>query len=278
MWIDNLNPVIVSLGPVEIRWYGLMYVIGFLFVWWFTDRAARKGRLALTPAQVENAMVWLAVGTVVGGRLGYVLFYAPLYFLQHPLEILMFWQGGMSIHGGIIGVCLALWLSLRKSSVRFLQIADVAIIPIALGQTLGRIGNFINGELWGRVTNVPWAMGFPLSGDSMPRHPSQLYEAGYDIIIGTILLLVAWRLRKAGKTKEGLILGLWFVLYAIARFIVEYFRDPSYYVGPLTAGQLLSLPMLVVGVALMWWAFRKKPEQPQHGEHERAHHSPTSSS
>ncbi len=186
-----------------------------------------------------------------------MLFYDPLYFLAHPLEIFAFWQGGMSIHGGVLFVALFVWLWARKNRIEVLRFMDVAIIPIALGQTLGRIGNFINGELWGRVTDVPWAMAFPLSGDLLPRHPSQIYEMIYDIVIGCVLLLVYFRMVRRGERRDGFIFGLWLILYALARSIIELFRDPAYVIGPLTAGQLLSIPFLLVGVFFLVRALRR---------------------
>jgi phosphatidylglycerol:prolipoprotein diacylglycerol transferase len=226
-----------------------MYVLAFIFTWFYMRRRAKLGKIPLSLDDVESAMTWLVVGVVVGGRLGHVLFYEPLYYLQHPIEIFAVWQGGLSFHGGLLACVVFCYIFARKRGIDFLELADAFAVPLAIDQTFGRMGNFINGELFGRVTTVAWAMIFPAAGDLLPRHPSMLYEAGYNLIIGGILFLL-----RDGKRKPGFLIGLWFMLYAIARGIVEFVRVPDYMVGPLTAGQMLSIPMFIVG---LWLVLRK---------------------
>lgn len=251
MWVHDIEPVALSLGPLDIRWYGLMYVLAFIFTWAYMRQRARAGRIPLSVDDVESAMTWLVVGVVVGGRLGHVLFYEPMYYLANPWRIFAIWQGGLSFHGGVLACVLFCFLFARRRGIKFLDLADAFTVPLAIDQVFGRVGNFINGELFGRVTGVAWAIVFPMAGDYLPRHPSMLYEAGYNLAIGGILFLL-----RDGKRKPGFLFGLWFVLYAIARSLVEFVREPDYMVGPLTIGQVLCIPLLVVGLYLV---FRKAP-------------------
>ncbi|MEK6822601.1 MAG: prolipoprotein diacylglyceryl transferase [Nanoarchaeota archaeon] len=249
MWIDNLNPIALQLGPLSIHWYGVMYVLGFLFTWYYLRQRVREGKLSLTEQDVENALVWLVLGVVVGGRLGEVLFYRPMYYLANPFKIIAIWEGGLSFHGGLIACLIAGYFFAKKKKMPFLAFADAFVVPLAIVQAFGRIGNFINGELYGRITSVPWAMIFPLAGDMLPRHPSQLYEVGYNLLIGAVIFS-----QRDKKRPHGWLLGFWFVLYAIARFTNEFFREPEVLLGPLTMGQMLSAPMLFIG---LWLMFRK---------------------
>jgi phosphatidylglycerol:prolipoprotein diacylglycerol transferase len=253
----GFDPVALRIGPLAIHWYGLMYVLAFLqFVWLGRRQLARRRDLALSPVVVDDLMFWGVVGVIAGGRLGYVLFYKPLDFLADPASIFAVWQGGMSFHGGFLGVLLAMaWLS-RRRGLRWLQVTDFIAPLVPLGLALGRIGNFINGELWGRQADVPWAMVFPLA-DALPRHPSQLYQAGLE---GVGLFVLLWwfarRPRPLGAVSAVFLLG-----YGTARFAVEFFREPDAHLGllglGLSMGQWLCVPMLVAG-ALMWrWSQRR---------------------
>ena len=249
MYTHNIDPVALQLGPIAIHWYGIMYVVAFLGAWFFLHWCSKKGTLNLTKEQVESFLSYLTLGVIIGGRLGYVLFYDLSRYLADPLSIVAVWQGGMSFHGGLIGVGIGAWLFSRKHKVSLLHIIDAFTVPAMLGQGFGRIGNFINGELFGRVTDLPWAMAFPASGDSLARHPSQLYEAAYNFAFALIIFLY-----RKKMPAEGRQLGLYLLLYGIGRALVEFVRVPDYFVGPLTAGQLFSIPMILVGA---WLLFRR---------------------
>ena len=253
----GFDPVALHFGPLSIHWYGLMYVLAFLqFVWLGRVHLARRRDFALSPALVDDLMFWGVVGVILGGRMGYVLFYKPLDFLADPLSIFAVWQGGMSFHGGFIGVLVAMaWLAHRRG-LRWLQVTDFIAPLVPLGLALGRIGNFINGELWGRPADVPWAMVFPLI-DGAPRHPSQLYQAGLE---GVALFVLLWwfarRPRPVGQVSAVFLLG-----YGAARFAVEFAREPDAHLGllglGLSMGQWLCVPMLVAGVAMWLWSGRR---------------------
>ncbi len=246
MFIHNLNPTLFNLGPLEVRWYGLMYVLAFFVVWWFAKKAIKHGRLALTEKQLDDLLGLLVVAMIVGARLFYAIFYNPSYFVEQPWKILYVWQGGLSFHGGFVGMLLASWWFSRKHKVSLLQLADVFCVPLALGNAFGRIGNFINGELFGVPTNLPWGVIFP--GTAEPRHPTQLYEAAYNIIIFLILLFLS---RK--ERKEGQLFGIFVILYGISRFSVEFIKDLPMF-GPLTMGQWLTVPLFLFG---LWLVLRK---------------------
>jgi phosphatidylglycerol:prolipoprotein diacylglycerol transferase len=235
-----------------------MYLIGFLGGWWLGRLRARRPDSPLRPEQVGDLLFYVAFGTVLGGRLGYVLFYDFGTYLQHPLDVFKIWQGGMSFHGGLIGVLTALWLYGRNYGVGFLRLTDfvVPLVPIGLGA--GRIGNFINGELWGRITDVPWAMVFP-SGGPWPRHPSQLYEA---LLEGLVLFVVLWVYSRKPRPTMA-VSGLFLVGYGTFRFLIEFVREPDAQLGYLawgwvTMGQVLSVPMVLLGLFLMSWAHRRR--------------------
>ena len=264
----DIDPVIVSLGPLQVRWYGLMYILGFGAAWMLVRyQAVLFGRQRLL-RHLDNLNLALIAGVILGGRLGYVLFYNPGYYLQHPLEIFATWQGGMSFHGGCIGVLLAGWLYCRRHELDFWKGADLYVVTIPIGLGLGRIGNFLNGELYGRVTEVPWGMVFP-GGGPLPRHPSQLYEF---LLEGVLLFLILWSL-KARPWQEkhrsnwphGTMLALFLVLYGVFRFLVELVREPDPQLGKvlagLTMGQILSLTMILAGI-LLWLVRRKKAAGP----------------
>ncbi len=249
-----IDPVAVHLGPLAIRWYSLAYIGGIVFGWWYVRWLnARRAIPNLTREAIDDMIVWAVIGIVGGGRLGYVLFYKPLYYLEHPLHALQLWEGGMSFHGGCIGTILAFILFARRHKVPFWPLIDVIACAAPIGLFLGRLANFINGELYGRISDVPWAMVFPHGGE-LPRHPSQLYQATMEgIVLFTVLFAFA-RFTNV-REKPGFLGGTFIMGYGIARIIGECFREPDAHLGFLfahiTMGQLLSLPMVVYGVYLV---------------------------
>jgi phosphatidylglycerol:prolipoprotein diacylglycerol transferase len=251
----NIDPVAISLGPLKIHWYGLMYVLGFIAVWWFGTRRAKQPGSGWTEQQVSDAIFYGALGVILGGRIGYVLFYNLPHYLAHPLDVFAVWQGGMSFHGGLIGVLLAMWWFARRTGKQVLAVTDFIAPWVPIGLAAGRIGNFINHELWGRVTDVPWGMVFPNAGLE-PRHPSQLYEFGLE---GVTLFVILW-LYSARPRPVGAVSGVFLLFYGLFRFLVEFVREPDpqlgYILGPLTMGQLLSLPMIVLGIVLVRRAYK----------------------
>jgi phosphatidylglycerol---prolipoprotein diacylglyceryl transferase len=263
------DPVLVHLGPFAIRWYALAYIVGILLGWVYARALVRAeslwgGKPPLTVLDFDDFVVWVTLGIILGGRLGYVLFYNPSHFAAHPFEILQLWNGGMSFHGGFTGCVLAVVLFAKKRGVPILSLGDVTCAVGTVGVFLGRIANFINGELWGRPADVPWAMVFP-NGGPLPRHPSQLYEAGLE---GLVLFAVLFVLIRAGALKRpGLIIGSFAVVYAIARSICEFFREPDAQLGFLwggaTMGQLLSIPLFLAGVGFIVYALRHPPLRSQ---------------
>jgi phosphatidylglycerol:prolipoprotein diacylglycerol transferase len=257
----NIDPVFLRIGPVQLRWYGLMYMLSFIISFFVMRRLAKYRKLNLTNDDLYDLLFYLILGVMVGGRLGYVLFYDLSNYLRDPLSVFAIWQGGMSFHGGFLGMILATWYICRKRGWNFFDIADLgaAVAPIGLG--LGRIGNFINGELYGRPTNVAWSMVFP-EGGPMPRHPSQLYEA---ILEGLVLFVILqWLYRK--KLPRGTVFWTLIALYGLFRFLVEFVREPDsqlgFVLGPFTRGQELTLPMLVVGTMMMIITLRRTQAQP----------------
>ncbi|MCD6035868.1 MAG: lgt [Rickettsiales bacterium] len=257
----DIDPIIVSFGPFAIRWYALAYVVGILGGWWYIGKLNRREPQILSAKQFDDIMLWAVFGIILGGRLGYVLFYQPAYFLSNPIEILQMWHGGMSFHGGLIGTILATYLFSRKNKLAFWSVVDLLACATPLGLGLGRLANFINGELYGRATDVAWAVMFPMGG-FIPRHPSQLYEAFLEGVV--LFSLLAWlALKTRARMQPGFISGVFLVGYATARMIVECFREPDEQLGFLlggnvTMGQLLSLPMLLFGIYLMQRAMRMK--------------------
>ncbi len=247
----DFDPVALHLGPVAVRWYGLMYLAGFLAGSWVARwRIRTQPWLNWTVEEADNFLTYVVLGVILGGRLGYVLFYKPLYYFEHPLDILAVWQGGMSFHGGFLGVVLGGWLFARRHQRHWMAVTDFVAPLVTFGLGFGRIGNFINGELPGRVTDVPWAMIFPHI-DALPRHPSQLYEALLEgVVLGALLL---WFSRK--QHPVGAMSALFLMGYGTMRFLVEFTREPDDFLGLLTfglsMGQWLSLPMVILGVC-MW--------------------------
>ena len=250
-----INPVAFSLGPIQVHWYGLMYLIGFVSAWLLAHWRMKHYKLDWTSEQISDLIFYAALGVIIGGRCGYMLFYNFPEFIHNPLSLFKIWEGGMSFHGGLLGVLFALWIFARKYKKAFWEVGDfiAPLVPIGLGA--GRIGNFINGELWGRVTDVPWAMVYS-HVDDQPRHPSELYELGLE---GIGLFILVWcyarKPRPAGCVSAVFLMG-----YAVCRLIAECFRQPDQQLGYiafgwLTMGQILSIPMLLLGFWL-WWVKR----------------------
>ncbi len=254
----QFDPVAIQLGPLAIRWYGLMYLVGFAAAYGLGRLRIAAGRAArITVAVLDDLLFFGVLGVILGGRLGYVLFYKPGYYLQHPAEILAVWHGGMAFHGGFLGVLVAVWWVARKHRLRWLEVTDflAPLVPLALAA--GRLGNFINGELWGRVTDVPWGMVFRGAGPE-PRHPSQLYQFALE---GVLLFALLW-LYSSRPRPVGAVSGMFLIGYGALRFVAEFFRAPDEFLGllalGLSMGQWLSVPMIVAGVALLAWAVRRR--------------------
>ncbi len=254
----QFDPVAIHIGAFGIHWYGLMYLIGFMGLLWLGRRRIRqRPECGFSERDLDDILFYGALGVVLGGRLGYVLFYQPAYFLAHPLEILSVWQGGMSFHGGFLGVLFAMTLFARRTGKRWLAIMDFVAPMVPIGLGAGRLGNFINGELWGRVTDVPWGVVFPMV-DGLPRHPSQLYEFALE---GVVLFVALWRF--SGRLRPvGAVSALFLVGYGASRFLVEFFREPDGFLGLLSLGmsmgQWLSLPMVLAGLWMWRWSYAGK--------------------
>ena len=263
-----IDPVLISVGPFAIRWYALAYIVGILLGWWYARAIIRNygfwgyEKPPLTLADFDDFVLWVTAGIILGGRIGFVLFYNLPYYLENPLEILQVWQGGMSFHGGFLGCVLAVTLFAWKRGISVLSLGDVTCAVAPIGLLLGRIANFINNELWGRVTDVPWAVMFPGAGP-LPRHPSQLYEAGLEGLV--LLLVLAIMVRRGALRRPGLVTGAFATGYALARITSEFFREPDpqlgFLFGQMTMGMLLSLPLLVAGIGLIVYA-RSRPRVP----------------
>ncbi|HVR93587.1 MAG TPA: prolipoprotein diacylglyceryl transferase [Casimicrobiaceae bacterium] len=280
----QFDPVAIQLGPLAVRWYGLMYLLAFIQIVVLGKFRARQNLLTgWHPRDVDDMLFYGVFGTILGGRLGYVFFYKPFYYFAHPAEMLAIWQGGMSFHGGFLGVLIALWLYARNRNKRWLEVTDFVAPLVPLGLAFGRLGNFINGELWGRVTSAtaPWAVYFPQAAAEdkawitafpqeaaarglaaiyervgmLPRHPSQLYESALE---GLVLFALIW-LYARNRRPLGAVSGLFLIGYGSFRFLVEYAREPDSFLGMLalgmSMGQWLSLPMIVIGVLMMLWAY-----------------------
>jgi phosphatidylglycerol:prolipoprotein diacylglycerol transferase len=251
----NIDPVAFSIGPLAVRWYGLMYLAGFAAAWGLGLRRIKQGLAPITRAQFDDLIFLAVVGVILGGRLGYVLFYKPAYYASHPLEIFAVWQGGMSFHGGLLGVMAAMWFAARRHKVDYLRLMDFVAPLCPLGLAAGRLANFINGELWGRVTDVPWGMVFRGAGD-LPRHPSQLYQFALE---GVALFILLWWF-SAKPRPRGQVSGLFLLGYGVFRFVAEFGREPDAYLGflalGLTMGQWLCVPMIAGGLLLFAWARR----------------------
>jgi phosphatidylglycerol:prolipoprotein diacylglycerol transferase len=261
-----INPVLIHLGPLAVRWYALAYIVGILAGWFYARAIISSERLWGGPAPLsvtdfDDFVVWITLGIILGGRIGYVLFYNLPYFASHPLQTLELWTGGMSFHGGFLGCLIAIALFAWRRHVPVLSLGDVTAAVTPIGLCLGRLANFINGELWGRPTDVPWAMIFP-NGGPLPRHPSQLYEAALE---GVVLLVVLGLLVRAGALKRpGTVIGAFAIGYGVARIFCEFFREPDIQLGflwgGLTMGMLLCIPLILFGIALLYVARRRQPK------------------
>jgi len=258
----NFDPVAFSIGPLSVRWYGLMYLLAFVaFITLSRYRAARRPDLGWNAKMIDDVLFYGVLGVILGGRIGYILFYKPAEYFAHPLDMIKIWQGGMSFHGGFLGVLVAMWLYARAQKIGFWSVMDFIAPSVPLGLAFGRLGNFINGELWGRPTDVPWGMIFPQALDNPPiaRHPSQLYQfAGEGLLLFIFLWLYARKPRPAGA-----IAGFFLAGYGVFRFLAEFTREPDSFLGllalGLSMGQWLSLPMVIGGICLMAWACKRAP-------------------
>ena len=262
MTFPDIDPVLIHIGPLAIRWYALSYIAGILFAWWYArnllrlDALWREGQAPLSPQQLGDLMFWVVLGVLVGGRLGYVLFYAPDTLWRDPLRLFAIWQGGMSFHGGLLGVIAAVAGYSRRAGISLLSLADAACIPTPLALCFGRLANFVNGELWGRPTDMPWGIVFPRAGE-LPRHPSQLYQAMLEGLLLFVVLHVLARHTPALR-RPGMLVGVFLFGYGFLRSLVEPFREPEIYVGlahyGVTMGIALNLPMIFLGGGLVFWA------------------------
>lgn len=256
--LPELDPALFRLGSFEVRWYGFMYAAGFLCAWLLGRFRARQAWRGWTPVQMDDILSWLIVGLLLGARIGYVVFYDPMHFLAHPADIPAVWKGGMSFHGGAIGVFLAAWLFAKKTGKTLLDVGDF-IVPLAPpGLFFGRMGNFINSELVGRPSTLPWAVLYPGPDGDVPRHPSQLYEAGLE---GLLLFALLWFYSRKPRPR-GAVSGAFLLLYGCFRFLAEFFREPDAQLGFvalnwMSMGQVLCLPMVAAGA----WLLLRKPRQ-----------------
>lgn len=259
----NFDPVAVSFGPFAVKWYALAYIAGIVLGWVYARHILRNekywgGPAPISIVQFDDYVLWVTLGIILGGRTGYVLFYNFSWFLAHPLEILQLWQGGMSFHGGFLGCVAAVLLFGWRNKVPVLSLGDVTCAVGPIGLLLGRLANFVNGELWGRAAEVPWAFVFP-TGGPMPRHPSQLYEGALEGIL--LFVLLTLMIRRGALQRPGLIIGIFAIVYGLARIFSEFFREPDpqlgFLWGGLTMGMLLSLPMIAAGVGFVLWAMRR---------------------
>ncbi len=250
-----IDPIIFSIGPIALRWYGMMYLVGFLVAMFLANKAADKSAGEWTREQVSDLLFYSFLGVILGGRIGYVLFYQWEYFLADPLYLFQIWQGGMSFHGGLLGVITAVYIFARKTNKSFLIVGDFVapLVPVGLG--MGRLGNFINAELWGRQTDVPWAMVFPTDPLQLPRHPSQLYEF---FLEGVVLFAIIYMITRKPRSL-GLAAGTFLIGYGVFRSIVEFFREPDAHLGLyfsfISKGQILSIPMILAGFLIIYLGY-----------------------
>ncbi len=253
--MPHMDPVFLRIGPLEFRWYGLMYIIGFIAAYFIILAGVKRNKIGFTRDDVADFVFTVAMGVILGGRIGYILFYNLSYYIDHPFKVFAVWEGGMSFHGALTCAILAGLYFVRKKGVRFFEMADIVTPAIPIGLGLGRIGNFINGELYGRVTSEPWGMVFP-NGGNLPRHPSQLYEA---ILEGPVMFLIVWLLGRKER-PAGVIFWSFIALYGLFRFFVEFFREPDqqlgFLLGPFSMGQMLSFPMLLLGLGMVYWTYK----------------------
>jgi phosphatidylglycerol:prolipoprotein diacylglycerol transferase len=253
----HIDPVIVQIGPLAIRWYGMMYLLGFASARFLVGYRIKAGKVPVTTVEIDSLFVYLILGLVLGARLGYVVFYDLSAYIRNPIEIFSVWHGGMSFHGGLIGSIIAGILFTRRNKKDFWELSDLVIVTAPIGLGLGRLGNFINGELYGRVTTMPWGMIFP-GGGPLPRHPSQIYEL---LLEGVVLFVILWSL-SGKKLRPGMVTASFIICYGLFRIIAEFFREPDpqigYILGIFTMGQLLSALMMVFGVVILLYRARTK--------------------
>ena len=259
-----IDPVLIQIGPFPVRWYALAYLLGLIIGWRYCVALARRPPVFVKREAIDDFFLWAILGVILGGRLGYVLFYKPGYYFTHPLEIVEVWNGGMSFHGGALGTLLAIGLFTRQRRLPLLKFSDIIVCAVPIGLFFGRIANFINGELWGRVTDLPWGMVFPMGGP-LPRHPSELYEA---FLEGVVLFLLVNGVGIFTRIRErpGALSGIFLVGYATARITAEFFREPDAFLGfilpGITMGQILSTPLMARGLFLLLRAYWALPERP----------------
>ena len=256
MWVHNLSPTLVTIGQFQIRHYGLIFVLGFIIGYFILKRLAKERKIDISAQDIQDILIWVAIGAIVGARVFYVLFYNLSFYAQNPLRTFAVWQGGLSFHGGLIGALFSGWYLAKKKKVDYLKLADMMVIPLALGLALGRIGNFINGELYGRITTLPWGVKFQnIEGF---RHPSQLYESGKNFLMFAVL----WIIRKKDLPK-GFLFFSFISMYGLLRFLIEFVRAPDpqlgFVLGPFTMGQLLTFPMFVIGIIILL-KLKKQPK------------------
>ncbi|MBI3197341.1 MAG: prolipoprotein diacylglyceryl transferase [Rhodospirillales bacterium] len=255
----EIDPVLIQLGPFAIRWYALAYIAGLVIGWQVMRRVCAQPPRILSPLKIDDFLLWAALGVILGGRIGYVLFYKPGFYLENPLAVLTLWEGGMSFHGGLLGVITAILLFALRNKTDPFMLSDLVAIVAPIGLFFGRLANFINGELWGRVSDVQWAMIFPRGGP-LPRHPSQIYQAFFEGVLLFLAVAAVWKFTD-GRRRPGLLTGVFCFGYGAARIAGEFFREPDahlgYLWGPLTMGMLLSVPMLAFGGWLIARAYRR---------------------
>ncbi len=258
----GLDPIIFQVGPIALRWYSLAYIGGIVVAWWYILRMIKQPGAPMAPRHIDSFVTWITIGIILGGRFGYVLFYEPDKYLSDPLSALKLWEGGMSFHGGLLGVLIAIWGFVKVNKLNFLRFADYVAVTIPFGLCFGRIANFINGELWGRPTDAPWGIVFP-TGGPVARHPSQLYEA---LLEGPVLFAILWWMfwKTDARYQPGKLVGAFIFFYGLFRFVLEFIREPDQQLVPfveatgLHMGQWLSVPMIVGGLYLMVTAKRRR--------------------
>ncbi len=257
MQFPKIDPVFFHLGPLELRWYGLMYVLSFIAAYFLIMAGVKRKNMPLTKDDLADLIFYMALGVILGGRIGYILFYNISYYIDHPLKVFSVWEGGMSFHGGMLGTVVSGCYFAWKKKIAFFQLADLCVTVVPIGLGLGRIGNFINGELYGRATSVSWGMLFP-GGGNMPRHPSQLYEA---FLEGPVIFTILWLLQRKKNLPVGVIFWTFISLYGAFRFLVEFSREPDsqigYLLGIFSMGQFLSFPMLLLGVGMIYICYKR---------------------
>ncbi len=244
MFYDNISPVLLKVGPIEIRYYGIIYALGFIIGYLFLKYQGKIRKINLNEQQLDTFLLHIIIGVLLGARIFYIIFYNLQYYFHHLLEIFFLWNGGLSFHGGLLGGTFALYIFCKKNNIKFLDMADILSMPLAIALALGRIGNFINGELYGRITTLPWGVKF--KGVEGFRHPSQLYESMKNLVIFSAL----WSLRKK-NLKRGTLFALFLMMYAVFRFLIEFVREPEVYVGSFTMGQVLSIPLFIIGAYIL---------------------------